>query len=417
MAIRSDSVAQEVTAKAVRALCAARMAVVLAILAGLGSLGPAFAQFTMAGSDLAGVIFQSPSNLWIPDAARSQARALDQASALVDRACGPTEFHIWFALGSNRDVVRTGTDTAFAEAGWSLAVIDIEAEGDRVYLASRAEDELVMAWLPLSESIGLVLCRVVGPRVADAGVAEIQDPAMRLIPLPRPRPDPNAPPPPDDGEADAPMANDVADVDPVGVDPEILPAVDRLEDTPGEVIGGIIVATAEDDVDQAPVIDNEDPPSESRFSIGLLLLAAALGVGAFFMVRWGRDSARAIAGAAWPTTLATVIYTEIASEDGTSRSGAPGARYVPVVAYQYEVDGTTHQAARLRFGDSSEPTIERAKETIDKFPLGAGIEIRYDPANHSDATIEADPDRLELRLIGGIALAVLALAALISALG
>ena len=417
MAIRSDSVAQVVTVKAVRALCVVRKACVLAVLAGLGASWPAFAQFTMAGSDLAGVIFQSPSNLWIPDAARSQARALDQASALLDRACGETEFHIWFALGSDRDVVRTGTDTAFAEAGWSLAVINIEVEGDRVYLASRADDELVMAWLPLSESIGLVLCRVAGPRVANAGVAEIQDPAMQLIPLPRPRPDPNAPPAPDAGEVVAPVVNDVTDVDPVGAEPEVLPAVDRLEDAPGDVIGGIIVATAEDDIDQAPTIESEGTPSESKFSIGLLLLAAALGVGAFFMVRWGRDSAKAIAGAAWPTTLATVIYTEIASEDGTTRRGAPDARYVPVVAYQYEVDGTAHQAARLRFGDSSEPSIERAKETIDKIPLGAGIEIRYDPANHGDATIEADPDRLELRLIGGIALAVLALAALISALG
>lgn len=417
MAIRSDSVAQEVTAKVARAILVVRTAGVLAILAGLGSFWPALAQFTMAGSDLAGVVFQTPSNLWIPDAGRSQARALDEASALVDRACGATEFHIWFALGSDRDVVRTSTDTAFAEAGWSLAVIDIETEGGRVYLASRADDELVMAWRPLSESIGLVLCAVAGPRLANAGVATIQDPALQLIPLPRPRPDPDAPPTPDVGEPVLPIGNDVTVVDPVGVEPEVLADVDGLEDTPGDVIGGIIVAPAEDDIDPAPAIEEDPASSGSRFSIGLLLLAAALGVGAFFLVRWGRDSAKAIAGAAWPTALATVIYTEIASEDGTSRRGAPNIRYVPVVAYQYAVDGTTHQAARLRFGDNSEPSIERAKETIDRFPLGAGIEIRYDPANHSDATIEADPDRLELRLIGGIALAVLALAALISALG
>jgi len=370
----------------------------------------------MAGSDLAGVIFQTPSNLWIPDAARSQARALDETSALVDRACGATEFHIWFALGSNRDVIRTSTDTAFAEAGWSLAVINIEAEGDRVYLASREDDELVITWLPLSESIGLVLCVVAGPRLANAGVATIQDPALQLIPLPRPRPDPDAPRTPD-AEPALPIGNDVIDVIPDGVEPGGLPAVDLIEDAPGDVIGGIIAATAEDKIDPVPETEEDPAPSGSRFSIGLLLLAAALGVGAFFVVRWGRESAKAIAGAAWPTTLATVIYTEIASKDGTSRRGAPNARHVPVVAYQYEVDDTTYQAARLRFGDSSELSMERAKETIDRFPLGAVIEIRYDPANHSEATIEVDPDRLELILIGGIALAVLALAALISALG
>ena len=90
---------------------------------------------------------------------------------------------------------------------------------------------------------------------------------------------------------------------------------------------------------------------------------------------------------------------------------------MPVIAYEYEVDGVQYHAARLRFGDASRATLEAARQLAERFPVGAGIEIRYDPRSPGDATIEADPDRLELRLIGGIALAVLAAAALINALG
>jgi hypothetical protein len=149
----------------------------------------------------------------------------------------------------------------------------------------------------------------------------------------------------------------------------------------------------------------------------MLLVAIALGVASFFLVRWGRASARAIAGAAWPTAVATVVYSDVAAETRPNRRGGERARYVPVIAYEYEVDGMQYRAARLRFGDASRATLEAARELAERFPVGAGIEIRYDPRAPGDATIEADPDRLELRLIGGIALAVLAAAALINALG
>lgn len=420
MGVRFDSVAREAPSITARTQRVARVLGALVLLAGICLGFPAAAQFNLTGSDLAGVVFQTPSNLWIPDAARSQAAALNDASALVDRACGATEFHIWPALGADRDAIRMRTDTTFAEAGWSLAVINIAADGDRVYLASRGEDELVMAWLPLSENIGLVICLVTGPRVPDAGLAAIEDPALQLIPLPRPRPDPDA------VIADEPFT--VVEADPMdpnaamveeGLPPaEASPvaAADAVDETPRDVIGGIIAATN----DEAETRPEEEPGEGGEgpgFSIWLLIVAVLLGVGAFFLMRWGRDSARAIAGASWPTTLATVIYTEIASESRAGKSGDGSVRYIPVVAYEYDVDGTSYQAARLRFGDSSQPSIDAAQSTVDKFPVGAGIEIRYDPKAPGEATVEADPDRLELRLIGGIAMAVLALAALIIALG
>ncbi len=376
-------------------------------------VGAAVAQQILTGSELAGVAFPIPANLWVPDAQRSQAAALDEAAALNNKACGPTEFFFWDALDeATHDSIRVGTDTAFAEAGWSIAIINIDPEGKRVYLATRGEDQLVMAWLPMPETLGLVLCVVTGDRTTNAGIGAIANPAQEAMPVPRPRPDPNAPV---ETVAEEPAPTPAVTA-PVGEEPTPVPAAADT-DTTGDAIGVLI--TAQNDTETAPpdaTETDEAPASGGSISFGLIALAVAFGIAAVFLVRWGRAGARAAAGATWPTTLATVIYSDVASEE-TGGQGRKSARYVPVVAYEYVVDDVPYQAARLRFGDSSSARIAEAQKTVERFPVGAGIEIRYDPKNPGDATIEADPDRLELRLIGGIALAVLAVAALINAVG
>lgn len=404
-------VADRLLPAAIRAAGAGALALLVAAI--IAAANPPLAQIAVAGSELAGVTFPSPSSLWVPDAARSQATALEESSILVDKACGPTEFHIWDAVGGERDQMRVRVDTAFAEAGWSLGVISLETSGRRIYSASRQDEELVMAWLPQSESIGLVLCEVAGPRVANApGVA---DPIAQPTPLPRPRPDPNAarivepepePDPVPDPAIDAPV---IGPIEPADGDPD------------GGVIGGLInraVDGGEPEPDRVAAPEEESSANtDSGFSIWLLLTAIVLAAGSYFLLRWGRVSARAIAGATWTPTIATVIYSDIAAETRKDRAGRDVQRFLPVVAYEYTVDGTEYQAARMRFTDSALANLDDARRVAERFPVGAGIEIRYDPAMPSEATIEADPDRFEYRMIGGIALAVLALAALVSSFG
>jgi hypothetical protein len=117
----------------------------------------------------------------------------------------------------------------------------------------------------------------------------------------------------------------------------------------------------------------------------------------------------------WPTTIATVVYSQVASEDRRDRSGRDLVRYLPVIAYEYAVEGAVYQAARLRFGDTAEPELSRARRVAERFPIGAGIEIHYNPARPDEATIETAPDRIDIGLVAGIALGVLALASLINA--
>lgn len=414
MGTRADPVPGRLEPALIRRSGVARIVVLCAVLSAL-LVGTAAAQQLLQGSSLAGVIFPTPSNLWVPDAQRSQAAALDDAAALTNKACGATEFHIWDALGDERDTIRRVTDTAFAEAGWSLAVIDIDDDGDRVYLATRGADELVMSWLPMPETIGLVLCVVTGPRAANAGIAAIADPVHQGMPIPVPRPDPNAPreavaPEP------APTPAAVAETPAATPEPAAPVAGPAAEGAPvGDAIGDVITAETVEQEAASPAA--EEPAEGGSVSIGLIALAIALGAAAAFLVRWGRAGARAVAGATWPTTLATVVYSEVAAEERKGTNGATTSRYVPVVAYEYAVDGAVYQAARLRFGDASKARAEEAQKLVERFPVGAGIEIRYNPKDPRDATIEVDPDRLELRLIGGIALAVLAVAALINAVG
>lgn len=377
------------------------------------TLQSATAQLLLSGSEIAGVVFPAPSNLWISDAQRSQASALENASELLERACGATEFHIWDAIGGERDAVRMRMDTAFAEAGWSLGVNTISPGGERIYLATRAEEELIMVWLPRSEAIGLLLCEVTGPRTAEAEPIQLPDPAQQLTPIPRPRPDPNAP-------VILPVEPAAEETPPAG-DPAGAVSGPALEAAPADpndgAVGGIINPVQQRTNAGIPVTEEPEDEPGPGFSIWLLLVAAVLAIGAFLMLRWARSNALALASASWQPALATVIYSDVASENTTDRKGRVRTRYVPVIAYEYEVDGTAHQAARMRFRDISVADQTAAAEIADRFPVGAGIEIRYDPANPSEATIETEPSGIDYRIISGIALSVLAVAALISALG
>jgi len=86
------------------------------------------------------------------------------------------------------------------------------------------------------------------------------------------------------------------------------------------------------------------------------------------------------------------------------------------VAYEYDVEGTLYRAARLRFGDTSSLELDAAKHTTDRYPVGAGIEVHFNPARPAEAVVDPGHDGLNPSLIGGVALAVVAIASLLSAL-
>jgi hypothetical protein len=323
------------------------------------------------------------------------------------------EIHVWDIAGDvEAEKLRTATDVAFGQAGWTIEIVRVD-DGVRGYLARRGLEELILAWLrPLSDQIGLALCVM---EVAAAPLDEGAGGAIRIAevtaedgtPLPRPRPDPNAITP-------DPPASLV--VGAIPTEPALPQAgANEFIPRPGPVVAQVAEPPAILEAASAPGATGATGGNAGAPSIGLLLLSGVLALGAVVLVRWGLGSMRQRSVARWPTTIATVVYSQVASEDRRDRSGRDLVRYVPVIAYEYAVEGAVYQAARLRFGDTAEPDLARVRQVAERFPVGAGIEIHYNPARPGEATIEPGSDRIDIGLVAGIALGVLALASLINA--
>ncbi len=390
--------------------------------------GAASAQQLLTGTELGGVTFPVPSNLWVAGATRFQAAALADASARIGRTCGASEFHIWYADSGDRNDIQTAVDEAFAGAGWSLSAISAAAGEGPTYLAGRAGDELVLAWLPQSGAMGLVLCEITGVAAAAPAPADgVAAGAGEAVPLPQRRPDPIAdiiaglPPPPEPAGAPGvgvppPAAAGVAA--PAVAAADAAAPVAAADRGPAAGAGGEEPAAALPANEPAPAeaaVARGDEPGVSWLPLVLLVLAAVLGIIGVRMIDRGLRSGAPSPGASWPTTRATVVYSNVAAERRRGRMGRLIERFIPVVAYEYVVDGVLYRAARLSFADSGQADVDGAWRIADRFPVGAGIEVRYDPRSPVEATVETGSRRPRTRLLGGVAMVGLAAAALIGA--
>lgn len=405
----------------VRALAGALLGLLLVVLA-----APVSAQQEVLRSDLTGVTLPVPAQIWFPDPRRTQATTINDAAAAAGKSCGAYEFSIWYvATGTQSDDIRARTEEAITAAGWALELAAVPTEEEIAYLARRATDELVMAWLVRPQELGLLLC-VAGapaaPLTEGAGGALRADDGTRAAdgtPVPRGNPtrpgveQPTQPVVEAPAPALVPAAEGLAPVTPLDIAGVI--EGNPAAPAPAVVDAAVPAAATPAAVADAPAAAPADDGG-SGFSIGLFVLALALGGAAFVLIRFGTGAMATRAGARWPTAIATVVYSQVASEERKSRSGKPGTRYVPVVAYEYDVEGTLYRAARLRFGDTSSLELDAAKHTTDRYPVGAGIEVHFNPARPAEAVVETGHDGLNPSLIGGVALAVVAIASLLSAL-
>lgn len=115
------------------------------------------------------------------------------------------------------------------------------------------------------------------------------------------------------------------------------------------------------------------------------LFVAVLGIG---MVLWGvtqRAKANAVVGAAqaWPTATGTMIATDIL-RGGTNRHPT----FSPLVRYEYDIGGRKYSGDRLRPGYVKVGSRRAAERMLQAYPVGAGVPVRYDPADPNSSLLE-----------------------------
>jgi hypothetical protein len=102
-----------------------------------------------------------------------------------------------------------------------------------------------------------------------------------------------------------------------------------------------------------------------------------------------RVRARAMATLAWPRApgRVTASYIGNATIPGAHEfGGIPG--YKPHVLYSYEVAGAIYQGMRISFADSVDAKKKRVADLVAKYPVGAEVQVAYDPANPKASVLE-----------------------------
>lgn len=109
------------------------------------------------------------------------------------------------------------------------------------------------------------------------------------------------------------------------------------------------------------------------------------GVGFFLYKRSQQSNAARQAAQSWLTTTGTVLMSSVQSR----RSGNSTSAF-PVVVYQYEVNGKTHQGQTIKAGEQfmNVRILGQANATAARYPIGANVTVYYNPANPAESALE-----------------------------
>jgi hypothetical protein len=115
-----------------------------------------------------------------------------------------------------------------------------------------------------------------------------------------------------------------------------------------------------------------------------IAIMVALG---FFMYRRSkmRDAARQSAQG-WAGTMGVVTLSTVQIR----RSGNNSRSEVPVVGYQYQVNGQTYTGGTIRAGEQyfNFRVWGEARKVVERYPVGAQVMVYYNPTNPSESALE-----------------------------
>ena len=125
----------------------------------------------------------------------------------------------------------------------------------------------------------------------------------------------------------------------------------------------------------------------------------------------------------WPVAEGVILRAEVeevrvnekrSDDSNTVNARPPGQylRYRPVIEYQWQVNGDTYDRARRNYSaaQGNEDSRAEAEAIIAPYPVGAKVEIHYDPDKPSRAILEPGPhwDGLSVTTIAALIVAAFA---------
>jgi uncharacterized protein DUF3592 len=124
--------------------------------------------------------------------------------------------------------------------------------------------------------------------------------------------------------------------------------------------------------------------------IALLVAIPFVLIALYFLYGWYRDRRRAQSTLSWTPTTGRIMYANVESHQSYSSSSHTHTTvYSPQVAYEYMVNGMRYQSNQIAVGAGYSTSIYSMMEAkVARYPVGAPVQVFYNPANPQEAVLE-----------------------------
>ena len=114
------------------------------------------------------------------------------------------------------------------------------------------------------------------------------------------------------------------------------------------------------------------------FSVIFLLVGAGLSWWGWTILQNARASTN------WPAIDGQITSSLV--EHSTDADGADS--YSPKVTYSYFLDNQPYEGHSIKFGENSYSNQRKAREILNRYPVGRAVIVFYDPANPENSVLE-----------------------------
>jgi hypothetical protein len=118
--------------------------------------------------------------------------------------------------------------------------------------------------------------------------------------------------------------------------------------------------------------------------IGALVIAGVILVATLVKVREVRRAKR------WPSVRGKITASKVESRErgGVHKDDAERVANYPLVVYQFDIGGRHYTGKRVTIGEAM-PNVD-VESTLARYPLGATVEVFYDPTDPRQCVLERD---------------------------
>jgi len=149
--------------------------------------------------------------------------------------------------------------------------------------------------------------------------------------------------------------------------------------------------------------------------IGFVFSFVFLLLGVVFLIIGVVATRRSKTALTWPVIPGAILRTDVVRHEDTDSDGIASVSFEPLVEYQYSLMGQAYTGKRIAFG-ANRFNYKKALEIVSRYPVGAQVNVHYNPEKLKDAVLETTAAGGKLFTIFGICMLAVGIVVLIISL-